>query len=219
MSVRGAGATCAMALHQFLAGLVREYQQNGGGPGVIGELCTMIGDDLTPEDVHMSCFDFVVAGYLSTTYLIASGIRSLLANPDQLEALRDDPAKMAGAIEELLRFEPPLQLVDRYAAYDTELGGVALKAGDRVTAVIGSADRDPAAFANPDALQIERADAAQMSFGAGIHYCIGAPLVRLAAPVAMAALIKLPGLAAEGLAQWQTDPYLRGLVNLPLRIG
>jgi cytochrome P450 len=212
------GATAAMALHHYLEGLVRLYATSGG-PGLIGDLATRTDDALSLDDVHMSCFDFVVAGYLSTTYLIASGMKTLLEHPDQLDALRADPARMPGAIEEMLRFEPPLQLVDRYAAADTELGGVPVHAGDRVTAVIGSAARDPEVFPDSEAFDIGRPDVVHLSFGDGIHQCIGAPLARLLAPAVISALLELPGPAIAGLAQWQSDPYLRGMLNLPLRFA
>jgi cytochrome P450 len=217
-AVKATAATCGMALHAYLVALVKRYQQTPG-PGVLGQLCQSIGPDLTADDVHMCAYDFVIAGYLSTTYLIASGVRALLEHPDQLAALRAKPDDMGRAIEEMLRFEPPLQVIDRFPAHDVELAGQTVKAGERVTAVVASADRDPAAFEDPDVFRIDRPDAGQMSFGAGIHYCIGAPLVRLAAPAAMAALLTLQRIEIAGLPQWQTDPYLRGMVNLPLTLG
>jgi cytochrome P450 len=223
MPVRFQGATASMALHQYLAGLVLQYQKTPG-PGLIGAVTSAIGTDLTADEVQMCFFDFVVAGYLSTTYLIASGVRALLDHPDELAALRADPARMSDAVEEMLRFEPPLQIIDRYLAHDTELCGVTLHANDKVTAVIASADRDPAAFdpatfGDPDVFQIDRPDSPHLSFGGGIHHCIGAPLARLVMPAAMSALLAVPELEIAGLPQWQTDPYLRGMVNLPLRVG
>jgi cytochrome P450 len=216
MPVHAAGATCAMALHTFMTGLVIDARRTPRA-GLIGAMCDAIGDDLTAEDVQVCCADFLVAGYLSTTYLIGTGIRNLLADPHAAQAVRDDPSLLPAAVEEMLRFDAPAQLADRVAAVDTELGGTPLRAGDHVTAVLGSADHDPEAFASPEKFRIARKDEGQMSFGAGIHHCIGAPLVRLVAPVAIGALMALPGLTVDGLAQWQTDPYLRGPVSLPLR--
>jgi cytochrome P450 len=178
-----------------------------------------ISPDLTLEAVAASFQDLVVAGYLSTTWLIASGMRQLLTNPAELELLRAQPDLIHGAVEEMLRYDDPVQVVDRVAAVDTEIGGVALKAGDKLGLVVGSADHDPSAFDAPEAFRVSRENAGRMGFGAGIHHCIGAPLVQLMAPVALAALLELPGLAVDGLAQWQTDPYLRGMVNLPVRLG
>lgn len=157
-----------------------------------------------------------MAGYLSTTLLICTGTRNLLANPEQADALRKDWGLIGKAVQEMLRFDAPAQLVDRVVATDTELNGVPLKPGDRVTAVLGSADHDPDAFADPDEFRIDRYNEGQMSFGWGIHRCIGEPLVRHVAPVAIRKLMELDGLAVDGLAQWQTDPYLRGVANLPM---
>jgi cytochrome P450 len=126
---------------------------------------------------------------------------------------------MANAVEEMLRFDGPVQVLDRVAATDTVLGGKAIAAGTRVTAVIGSANHDPEAFADPDAFRIQRDDASQLSFGDGIHHCIGAPLARIVTPIAITALLGLPSLAVAGLPQWQTDPYLRAMTNFPLSIG
>jgi cytochrome P450 len=167
----------------------------------------------------MCATDFLVAGYASTTFLIGTGTRNLLNNPDQLASLRADPTLISGAIEEMLRFDAPAQLVDRCAAVDTDLGGHHFKAGDRVTAVLGSADRDPRVFTTPDQFAINRGQQNHLSFGAGIHYCIGAPLVRLVGPVAFTMLLAaFPDLSIDGTSQWQTDPYLRAVSSLPLKL-
>ena len=125
--------------------------------------------------------------------------------------------------EELLRYEPPFQLVGRYAANATQVGGHAVAAGQRVVGVVGSANRDAAVFPDhAEVLDIDRPDnGKQLGFGEGIHYCIGAPLARMVVPAALLALVqRLPGLALDGLPQWQTaDPTLRALINLPLRFA
>jgi cytochrome P450 len=211
---RFAGATTAMALHHYLQGLVRLYR-GVGGPGLIGTLAQAIGPTLTEEDVYSSCVDFVIAGYLSTTWLVASAITALIAHPDQMELLRANPQLVDAAMTEALRLEPPFQLIDRYATQETTLGGVDLKVGDKVTAVVGSANRDPATFEDPDDFRLDRPDA-QLAFGAGIHYCIGAPLARIVAPAMLWGLLRLHDLEVAGIPQWGTDPFLRGMANLPL---
>jgi cytochrome P450 len=183
---------------------------------MIGALCQPGATSLSAEQVYMSCIDFVVAGYLSTTWLVASAINSLLAQGDQWQALLADPSKRDRALEEVLRFEPPFQLVDRFVAQDTVLADVELKRGDTVTAVVGSANRDHAKFDDPDVLDIERDSTAALTFGGGIHYCIGAPLARIMAPAMLGELMKLPALALAGQPQWGTDPYMRAITNLPL---
>jgi cytochrome P450 len=222
LAVRGAGVTCAMALRTYLTGLIRRCVEDpGSATGMLAEVCPQIdGSSLTVEDVAASYQDLIVAGYLSTTWLIASGMRQLLSNPDQLALLSADAGLIDGAVEEVLRYDDPVQVVDRVVAADVSLGGVALRAGDRLGLVVGSADHDPEVFPEPESFDIAREGAGRMGFGAGIHTCIGAPLVRLMAPVALQTLLTgLPSLAINGLAQWQTDPYLRGMVNLPLRVG
>jgi cytochrome P450 len=210
------GATAVMALHHYLQGLLRKYRL-GGGPGLLGTLAQAIGPTLTEEDVYASCVDFVVAGYLSTTWLIASAIQALVAHPSQLQELRDRPDKIDDALTEALRLEPPFQLIDRYVAQETTLCGIDLKVGDKVTAVVGAANHDPAVFPDPDDFDMDRGDTAQLAFGSGIHYCIGAPLARMVAPAMLAGLLRLDDLAIDGYAQWGSDPFLRGMTNLPLR--
>jgi cytochrome P450 len=165
--------------------------------------------------------DFVVAGYLSTTYLIGNGTRNLLLNPDQLKLLREDlPGRMPGAIEEMTRYDGPVQIVDRIAGEDTEVNGHSFKKYDKVILVVGSANRDEARFANPDSFLVTRDPAetdAQLGFGWGIHHCIGKPLADTVAPVAFRKLLEaFPALELAGEPQWQTDPYLRAVTNLPL---
>jgi cytochrome P450 len=220
LSVRLMGATANMALNTYFEEWVIKSRTEKVG-GILGLLCATIGQagGLTAEDVQVVASNFVVPGYLSTTFLICNGLLHLLENPDQLALLRATPSLMPAAIEEILRMDAPAQVVDRVAAIDTELGGMAIPAGTNVTAVLGSADRDPAAFSDPDEFRIQRDDQVQAAFGAGIHHCIGAPLARLVAPVAMAALIALPEIAIAGTPQWQTDPYLRGMTSLPISVG
>jgi cytochrome P450 len=217
IAVRSSGATCAMALNTYFEEWVLQCARTPQA-GLVGALCAAIGPQgLTAEDVQVCCSDFAVAGYLSTTFLLGTGIRHLLENPAQAALLRAQPDLIHNAVEEMLRIDAPAQLVDRVAAVDTELGGVPLPAGTKVTAVLGSADHDPDVFADPDTFNIQRDDQNQLSFGDGIHYCIGAPLVRLVAPVALTALLGLPDLAIAGLPQWQTDPYLRAMTSLPVQ--
>jgi cytochrome P450 len=217
-AVRGAGATCSMALSAFFEGM-RLKSRATPADGFFPRICDAFASaGLSDQEAQMCAGDFVMGGFLSTTFLIGTGVRSLLLNPQQLASLRKDPTLMAGALEEMLRFDAPLQMIDRYAASDTEVGGQRLKQGSKVTAVVGSADRDDHVFADAESFQIERSGKAHLGFGAGIHQCIGAPLARLVAPVAINMLLaELPALELDGLAQWQTDPYLRAVTNLPLR--
>jgi len=214
LSMRFQAGTAKMALQTYLEGLLRRYEQEAP-QGLIGALAQARGD-LGPEDVYTTCVEFVIAGYMSTTWLVASAIK-LLIDQKQLGALRADRGKIEPAILEVLRLEPPVQLIDRYAVEDLELCGVPLRRGDKVTAVIASANRD-ARFADADRLKLDRANPGEhLSFGDGIHRCIGEPLARRVAPVMLSKLLDLGEPVIDGLPQWQTNPYLRGMTNLPLR--
>lgn len=217
MSARMAAGTCTFALQAYFLALA------AGGPacphaGLFKGMMDSVGPDgLKTAEVATTSLNLAIAGYASTTYLLATGLLRLLQNPDQLAALRADPRLVDGAVAEMLRYDAPAQLVDRYAARDTTLGGVKIRRGDTVSAVIGSANRDPARWSDPDRFDIRRDNQAQIAFGDGIHVCLGAPLVWQVAPVALKTLLaELPVLALAGTPQWQTDPYLRSVANLPL---
>lgn len=207
-----------MAMRTYYDALVEENQGNHG-PGMLGGICEHIGRDLQLHDVQAVMSDMLIAGYLTTSYLISTGIRSLLSNPDQLALLRNDLSLLPKAIEEMLRFDPPAQLLDRVVAVPTTLGGVALDRGTHLVVAINSANHDPQRFSDPETFDITREDTTQIGFGDGIHTCIGAPLARIVAPIAIKGLLTLDGLRLDGIAQWQPDPYLRGLVNLPVAYG
>jgi pimeloyl-[acyl-carrier protein] synthase len=147
-------------------------------------------------------------------------VLNLLQHPEQLALLRADPSRIDDAVQEMLRYDAPAQVVDRLVARDTTLGGIPLAAGDKVTLILGSANRDEAVFAHAAHFDITRTDARKaVPFGGGIHVCIGAPLVVRVAPIAIGRIVReLPNVALAGLVQWQTDPYLRSPANLPLSI-
>ncbi len=219
VAVLGAGATCSMALNAYFEALLLAHRAKPA-EGLFAAMCTAFADaGLSPQEVQMCAMDFLIAGYLSTTFIIGTGIRNLLLNPAQLRVLRQDtPGLIARAVEEMLRFDGPVQVIDRYAAVATEVGGRRYPENAKVTAVVGSADHDPAVFKDPERFHIRRRNRRHLAFGDGIHYCIGAPLARLVAPVAIQMLLEaFPSLALDGDAQWQTDPYLRAVTSLPLR--
>lgn len=217
-AVRGAGATRSMALNSFFEALLLANRAHPA-KGLFAEICNAFASaGLSDQEVQMCAVDFLVAGYLSTTFIIGTGVRNLLLNPDQLESLRANSDLISGALEEMLRLDGPVQVIDRYAAVDTAIDGRRYAKNSKVTAVVGSADHDPSVFVDPDRFLIKRSEEAHLSFGGGIHECIGAPLVRRVAPVAIQMLLsEFPGLAVDGLPQWQTDPYLRAVTSLPLK--
>ena len=173
------------------------------------------GDRLTHEELIRTLILLLVAGNETTRNLIGNGMLALLSNPDQVSLLRENPALMGSAVKELLRYDPPVQLDGRTPTVDVELGGKRIRAGQAVIAVIGAANRDPDVFENPDTLDIRRAGTSHLSFGRGIHYCLGASLAEMEGRVAIAAVMRRFStlrLAGEPVRRNQT--VLRGLKHL-----
>ncbi|MGH8303279.1 MAG: cytochrome P450 [Steroidobacteraceae bacterium] len=212
------GATCAMALRAYFDGLAYSHRI-AAVPGLVGSLCDSFEEaGLDREQLIATLCDLLVAGYLSTTYLLSNGVNRLLEEPDTLACLRAEPDLIAAAVEELLRLEGPVALIDRVAARDTTLGGQAVPEGTHVALVVASANHDPDWFEAPEELRLNRSHE-HLAFGAGIHACVGAPLARIVAPISLRALLDHAQLIEpDGEPQWQTDPYLRGAISLPLRI-
>ena len=164
------------------------------------------------------------AGHETTVNLIGSGTLVLLEHPDQLARLRDDPQVIKPAIEELLRFVCPAEMAtERYAREDITIAGITIPRGELVLAVLGSANRDPAYFADPDALDLTRANNKHLSFGQDIHYCMGAPLSRLEGQIALSTLVgRFPHLRLSipsEQVQWKSGFILRGLEALPVSLS
>ncbi|MDB5403128.1 MAG: cytochrome, partial [Rhodopila sp.] len=158
----------------------------------------------------------------TTVNLIGNGLYSLLRHPDQWQILRDDPKLIPNAIEEILRFESPVQAVSRTVLEPIELGGMALEKNEMVVSLIGGANRDPAVFEHPERLDIARKDLRPLSFGGGIHFCLGAQLARIEAAVVFETIARrLPTLRLSDPDQpkWRPSFVLRGLTELPVAWG
>jgi len=178
------------------------------------------GDEtLGADELVRTCGAMLIAGHETTTNLIASGTLALLAHPDQLAMLRDDPALYPGAVEEFLRYDSPFQSVPRTVVSETKLRGQQLLPGQLVYVMLGAANRDPEQFAAPSRLDIRRQDGKQLAFGHGIHHCLGAALARLEAPIALQRLLeRFPTLrlAPNDAPEWKRSMVQRGLERLPL---
>lgn len=148
------------------------------------------GDRLNEQELLGMCGFLLVAGHETTMALLSNGLLALLRHPAQLQRLRTDPQQIATAVEELLRYDSPIQHQTRSAAEDLEIAGTPVKEGDRVIILLGSANRDPATFPEPDRLDLERDPNPHLAFGFGPHYCLGAPLARLEAQIAILALLQ-----------------------------
>lgn len=179
------------------------------------------GERLTNQELLTTTILLLGAGHETTMNLIGNGMLALLRNPDQLERLRADPTRVRGAVEELLRYDSPVQLTARNVTEDIEIDGRRAKRGQQLLVMLGAANRDPAAFPHPETLDTGRQDIHHLSFSHGAHYCLGASLARTEAEIALAALIaRLPDLRL-GVAQpaWRPTRTLRGLTALPLLWG
>ena len=177
------------------------------------------GSKLSNEELTANVILLFGAGHETTVNLIGNGLLALHRNPDQLKLLREDPSLTAGAVEELLRYDSSVQVTGRTTLEDVdEIGGIALAKGQSVICLLGSANRDPAVYADPDRLDITRADVRPLSFGGGIHYCLGAQLARIEGEIAIATLLRrLPGLQLDDPEHpdWRQTFVLRGLNTLP----
>lgn len=159
----------------------------------------------------------LVAGFETTTNLLGNGLAVLLEQPALMARLREHPASADTYVEEMLRFDPPVQVTSRYAGQDTELAGVPVAAGTEVLIVLAATGRDPRRFAEPDRFLPDRPAAPSLSFGAGAHYCLGAPLARLEAQLAFPLLLaRLPGLRAAGVPVRRDRLGFRGYAELPI---
>lgn len=178
-------------------------------------------DALTEEEVFGTVVLLIVAGHETTVGLIGNAVVNLLAHPEQLERVRADPSLIPAAVEEVLRYEGPVErTINRWAATNVELGGQTIRRGETVIAILGAADRDPERFPDPNRLDVQREDTRHLAFGRGSHYCLGAPLARLEAEIALETLFRrLPGLrldvAPEEL-EWRATPTFRRLEALPV---
>ncbi len=177
------------------------------------------GERLTERETLNMLRLLLIAGNETTTNLIGNGVLALLRSPDQLRRLRDDPALIPSAVEELLRFDSPVQTDFRRVLEDCEVNGFPVRKRDNVVLLMGAANRDPDAFDDPDRLDVGRDQGPHLSFGRGIHHCLGAPLARLEGRIALEMLLER--FAVIGLAthrpRFRRTIVLRGLESLPIR--
>jgi hypothetical protein len=177
---------------------------------------------LSAEELVSTCVTLFVAGHETTTHALGNGLIALLRNPEQMHVLREQPQLIPQAFEELLRYDTSVQRSSRRVAHPTEIAGHAIEAGQRVIGFIGSANRDPTHFLNPDKLDVQRRDNKHIGFGFGVHFCLGAPLARLEAPIVLLALLRhCPHLRLDPRHPlvWRRDIALRGVDALWLNWG
>jgi cytochrome P450 len=213
-------ATAFGELTNYFRGLIGRMR-SGHGQGLLAAMAAAEeqGDRLTEPELYSNAVLLLNAGHETTTNLIGNGTLALLRHPDQWEKLRSVPGLVEGAVEELLRYDSPVQFTSRTALEDVTLGEHLIKAGQKVLVLLGAANRDPAMFPDPDRLDIARAEAPHhVAFGQGPHYCLGAPLARLEGQVVFETLPRrFPALRLEGEPPVYRENFnLRGLKALHL---
>jgi cytochrome P450 len=204
-------------LQRFLRRLIRERRANPSG-NILDNLIAAEegGDVLTEQELVSNTTLLLIAGHVTTTNLIGSGLLSLLQNPEQMELLRERPELMPFAVEEFLRFESPLQFTARVAGEDLEVNGHPVESGRMVVLGLGIANRDPEQFPHPDELDITREPNRHLAFAGGAHFCLGAALARMEGQIAIQAVLRrFPGMRlSEGPVVWGKTGTLRGLERL-----
>jgi hypothetical protein len=178
------------------------------------------GDKLTHDELLSTCVLLLIAGHETTVSLIGNGFLAMANHPDQFEALTSDPSKSRAAVEEVLRYDPPVQLTGRVALEDVQVGDSSIPSGSQTLLLLGAANRDPRVYEDPDSFDIGRGATAHLSFGAGIHFCLGAPLARLEARIAFEELAKsCTGIELDGKPAYRKNIVLRGLSELPITLS
>ncbi|MBH8563712.1 cytochrome P450 [Nostoc sp. CENA67] len=175
-------------------------------------------DRLSEEELLATCIMLFATGEESTVNTIGNGMLALLNHPDQIEQLKTEPTKIQTAVDEILRYDSPVQTTTRIATVNFEIGNQTIQAGEKVVLCLGAANRDPAQFPDPDRLDINRNPNPHVAFGDGIHYCLGAGLARIQAQIAINTLVqKFPDLKlASNQLEWRKNAVLRGLKALPV---
>lgn len=210
----------AQEFSDYLRELARERAKRPHDD-LISALATVeeAGDTLTEDELISTCVLLLNAGHEATVNVMGNGMWALFRHPDQLALLRDHPLELAKtAVEEMMRYDTPLQLFRRWVLEDMDFRGVTFRQGQEIALLFGAANRDPAQFPHADQLDIARQDNAHLSFSLGIHFCLGAPLARLELQTALATLMRrLPGLHLDYTPEYRDSYVIRGLKDLVVR--
>ena len=214
-----------MQAGEWMRGYLRDLiERRRGNPGedLMSRLIAAEedGDQLTEEEIVATCDLLLVAGHETTVNLIANAVLAMLREPRHWITLGADPTHASAVIEETLRHDPPVQLLSRVAAEDLEINGVTVPKGDTAILLTAAAQRDPATFVDPDIFDPDRAATKHLAFGHGPHFCLGAPLARLEAQLALTMVTaRFPHARLDGPAEYKPNLTLRGLETLPVAIS
>ncbi|MDQ3764160.1 MAG: cytochrome P450 [Actinomycetota bacterium] len=210
------------ALHRWMLGHFAEIRR-APQDDVLSALVTAHdqGDQLNLDELSSIAMLLLAAGFETTVNLLGNGAVLLMRHPDQLDVLRAEPQRWAGAVEEILRYESPVQRTGRVVLRDTEVFGRPIQAGSFIVLLLGAANRDPAVFPDPHRFDVRRPDADHnLAFSSGIHYCIGAALARLEGEIGLQALFRrFPNLALTGVPHRRPTRVLRGYDAIPVRLS
>ncbi|MGZ4577085.1 MAG: cytochrome P450 [Mycobacterium sp.] len=207
-------------LREYFHGLIDRRRSQPGDHLLSGLIeVEESGDQLTEEEIVSTCSLLLIAGHETTVNLIGNAILAMLRNPTHWAALGADPDRAPAIVEETLRYDPPVQLAGRVVLADMVIGGVEVPAGDVMTLLLAAAHRDPAEFDRPDLFDPDRKGLRHLGFGRGAHYCLGAPLARLEAAVALSAVTaRFPAARLGGEPQYKANVTLRGLSRLSVAV-
>jgi hypothetical protein len=202
---------------------IAAVRRSPGGDDLLSELvrASADGDRLTDDELRVNVLLLIGAGFETTVNLIGNAVALLIDHPDQLAGLLANPDGWDNAVEEVLRYDSPVQLTVRIAAEDVQISGAWIRAGRPVILMLGAANRDPSVFDDPDTFDVTRASAHQhLAFSAGVHYCLGSQLARLEAKIALRTLFaRFPTLALHSRPTRRTTRVLRGYQSLPVTAG
>jgi pimeloyl-[acyl-carrier protein] synthase len=213
------GASARGTLAEYFRQLIAERRSSPRSDLLSSLIATEeAGDTLSENELLATCILLLIAGHETTVNLIGNGTLALLRHPAELRRLRDDPSLIHSAVEELLRYDGPVQRMTRIPNEDVTIADKTIRRGEMVMTFVGAADRDPAHFPDPDRLDLTRQDNRHIAFGWGIHFCLGAPLARVEGQIAINTLVqRLPTLAlATDTPEFRPSVTLRGLKSLPV---
>ena len=210
-------AASGAEIREYLHALIDRRRADPADDLLSAMIAASDGEDrLTQQEIVTTVSLIYGAGFETTMNLIGNIVHTLTRHPDQLARLRDDRSLVPSAVDEVLRFEPPVQIDGRYVRADAEIGGQAIPRGHAVLTLLGAANRDPAAVDDPDRFDVGRREVPTLSFGSGIHYCLGAALARLEGQVVLQALLDRFGTwtPLDENPPWKRRLTLRGLASL-----
>jgi cytochrome P450 len=206
---------------EYLRALVAARRRAPGEDLITSLIAEVDGDGarLTEDELITTCTLLLNAGHEATVNVVGNGVSALLTHPVQLADVRSDAEAIPSAVEELIRYDSPLQLFERTALADTVVGDVAVEKGQKIAALLGAANRDPAVFAEPDRFDVRRDPNPHIGFGAGIHFCVGAPLARVELQASLRTLLaRFPRLALNAAPPRRPEFVIRGVRSLPVTI-